>query len=61
MFGRARNQAGVLLELKSDSAFDPKDEAALIRFRNKVWSVVMFSILHCRSVWILQAICGRSE
>ena len=37
MFGRARNQPGILLEPKPEAAFDPKDEAALVQFRNKVW------------------------
>lgn len=39
MFGRARNQPGVLLELKPEYAFDPKDEDALAKFRNKIWYV----------------------
>ena len=37
MFGRGKNQVGVLIEPKPDQAVDPKDEKALIEFRNKIW------------------------
>ena len=37
MFGRGRDQPGILLELKPEHAFDPQDEAALVKFRNKIW------------------------
>jgi hypothetical protein len=37
MFGRQRESAGLLVELIPGHAFDPKDEAALTAFRNKIW------------------------
>lgn len=37
MFGRGRAQVGVVVELKPEFAFDPKDEAKLIEFRNALW------------------------
>ncbi|KAH8088908.1 putative aminoadipate reductase [Cristinia sonorae] len=37
MFGRARNEPGVLLEPRPQFAFDPADESKLIEFRNQVW------------------------
>ena len=37
MFGRQREQAGLLVELEAEHAFSPDDEAALIAFRNKIW------------------------
>ncbi|EKM51562.1 uncharacterized protein PHACADRAFT_127221 [Phanerochaete carnosa HHB-10118-sp] len=40
MFGRAREQAGLLVELAKEHTFDPSDEVALIQFRNKLWPVV---------------------
>ncbi|TFK51599.1 acetyl-CoA synthetase-like protein [Heliocybe sulcata] len=40
MFGRERNQVGILVEPKTGYAFDPKDETALAAFRNKLWPVV---------------------
>ncbi|KAK0230496.1 hypothetical protein IW262DRAFT_1453406 [Armillaria fumosa] len=36
-FGRGMFQAGVLVEPKSQFAFDPKDESKLAEFRNKIW------------------------
>ncbi|EKM51563.1 uncharacterized protein PHACADRAFT_212203 [Phanerochaete carnosa HHB-10118-sp] len=40
MFGREREQAGLLVELAERHAFDPNDEAALVQFRNELWPVV---------------------
>ncbi|GJE88440.1 acetyl-CoA synthetase-like protein [Phanerochaete sordida] len=40
MFGRGREQAGLLVEPAEKYAFDPRDEAALIRFRHMLWPVV---------------------
>ena len=37
MFGRGRDEAGVLIQPAPEHAFDPHDEAALIAFRNKLW------------------------
>lgn len=37
MFGRGKNQVGVLIEPNPANAIDPKDEQALIEFRNKIW------------------------
>jgi long-subunit acyl-CoA synthetase (AMP-forming) len=40
MFGRERNQPGILVEPAEARAFDPADEAALAAFRNEIWCVV---------------------
>jgi long-subunit acyl-CoA synthetase (AMP-forming) len=40
MFGRERNQVGILLEPTESHAFDPTDESALAAFRNAVWATV---------------------
>ncbi|KAJ7439939.1 putative aminoadipate reductase [Mycena latifolia] len=40
MFGRERNQVGVLIEPNPQSQFDPKDEQQLAKFRNLIWPVV---------------------
>ncbi|TCD66635.1 putative NRPS-like protein biosynthetic cluster [Steccherinum ochraceum] len=37
MFGRARAQAGVLIELHPNAVIDPNDEKALADFRNTIW------------------------
>jgi hypothetical protein len=37
LFGRERNQAGVLVEPAEAFAFDPTDESDLAAFRNKIW------------------------
>jgi hypothetical protein len=37
MFGRGQDQAGILVEPTDGNGFDPKDEVALIAFRNKIW------------------------
>ena len=37
MFGREREQAGVLIEPQPEYAIDPNDERALAEFRNKIW------------------------
>ena len=37
MFGREREQAGLLVEPYSEHAVDPADETALAEFRNKIW------------------------
>ena len=42
MFGRGRNQCGVLIEPQPAYAVDPADEAALVKFRNDIWCVSMF-------------------
>ncbi|KAJ3543082.1 hypothetical protein NM688_g5900 [Phlebia brevispora] len=40
MFGREREQAGILIEPHPKYAVDPDDEAALAEFRNKIWPSV---------------------
>ena len=37
MFGKGREQAGILLEPAEEYQIDPNDQAALIDFRNKIW------------------------
>lgn len=37
MFGRAKEQAGLLVEVESEHDFKPDGENALIDFRNKIW------------------------
>ena len=37
MFGREREQPGILIEPQPEHAVDPNDEAALVAFRNKIW------------------------
>jgi len=39
MFGRERDQAGVLIELKASYAIDPSDEQDVISIRNTLWFV----------------------
>ncbi|EPQ57834.1 acetyl-CoA synthetase-like protein [Gloeophyllum trabeum ATCC 11539] len=40
MFGRGRDQVGILIEPHPAQAIDPKDEKAVIEFRNKIWPTV---------------------
>ena len=37
MFGREREQPGILIEPQPEHAVDLDDEAALVAFRNKIW------------------------
>ena len=37
MFGRQREQAGILIEPTAEYAFDPSDEALVVDFRNRIW------------------------
>ena len=37
MFGREREQPGIVIEPQPEHAVDPNDEAALVAFRNKIW------------------------
>ena len=47
MFGRGREQAGVLIELHEDYAWDdPNDDQKLTEFRNKIWYVISALALH---------------
>lgn len=39
MFGRERDQAGVLIELKASYAIDPSNEQDVISIRNTLWFV----------------------
>ncbi|GJE99727.1 acetyl-CoA synthetase-like protein [Phanerochaete sordida] len=40
MFGREREQPGILVEPSAEHAIDPRDEKALVAFRNKIWARV---------------------
>ncbi|GJE99007.1 acetyl-CoA synthetase-like protein [Phanerochaete sordida] len=40
MFGRGREQCGVLIEPRPEHAVQPNDQAALVEFRNKIWPAV---------------------
>ncbi|KAJ3525806.1 hypothetical protein NM688_g8348 [Phlebia brevispora] len=40
MFGRGRNEPGILIELHPEDAIDPRDETAVIHFRNEIWPIV---------------------
>ncbi|KAJ6601010.1 putative aminoadipate reductase [Mycena vulgaris] len=40
MFGRERNQVGVLIEPSSQFKLEPKDERQLANFRNLIWPVI---------------------
>ncbi|KAF7798276.1 hypothetical protein EIP86_009494 [Pleurotus ostreatoroseus] len=40
IFGRGKEQAGLLIELHPEYAIDPNDEQALAEFRNKIWHTV---------------------
>ncbi|KAF8215590.1 acetyl-CoA synthetase-like protein [Mycena galopus ATCC 62051] len=40
MFGRERNQVGVLIEPNHHYAMDPTDEQQLVKFRNLIWPVI---------------------
>lgn len=39
MFGRGRNQTGVLVEPRPEYALDVTDPAQVAEFRNKIWYV----------------------
>ena len=41
MFGRERNQVGVLIEPNHDYQLDPTDEEQLVKYRNLIWPVVV--------------------
>ena len=40
MFGRERNQVGVLVEPRAEYAIDTRDDSAVAAFRNQVWYVL---------------------
>ena len=46
MFGRERDQPGVLIELEPRYAIDVSDEQEVIKARNLVWSVFFLSPLY---------------
>ena len=48
MFGREREQAGILTEPSKDSTFDLKDAAALEAFRDRIQYVVSLYMLRRR-------------
>jgi hypothetical protein len=37
MFGRERNQVGILVEPVPNRAFDPSDSEVLAGYRNEIW------------------------
>lgn len=39
MFGRERNQVGIIVEPRREHAVDIQDDNALAEFRNKIWCV----------------------
>ena len=41
MFGRGRFNPGVIIEPKSEFAFDPEDQEKLAEFRNRIWCVFL--------------------
>jgi hypothetical protein len=41
MFGRARDQAGILIELTSSHQIDATDHVQLATLRNEIWSVLV--------------------
>ena len=40
MFGRGKNEPGVIIELRPEYVFDVTDEKAVIKFRNLIWYVL---------------------
>lgn len=42
VFGRERDQPGVLIELKPPFQIDVEDESAVIEIRNVIWSVTKY-------------------
>ncbi len=48
MFGRERDQPGVLIELEPKYAINVNDEQEVIKARNLVWSAVLdLLVLYC--------------
>jgi hypothetical protein len=41
MFGRERNQVGLLIEPKMQYRVDPKDDQQVEKFRNSIWSEII--------------------
>lgn len=37
MFGRAKPQAGILIDPVPEHAIDPKDETAVTKFKDEIW------------------------
>jgi hypothetical protein len=53
MFGRERDQAGVLIELKASYAIDPSNEQDVISIRNTLWFVnLVFFFSHTSDITI---------
>jgi long-subunit acyl-CoA synthetase (AMP-forming) len=51
MFGRGRNQVGVLVETDTVHAFDPANEVALAAFRNLIWYTTLLSTSMSMLIW----------
>ena len=47
MFGRARNQPGILIEPKPIYAIDIEDSSQVAQFRNLIWCVFLCILLLC--------------
>ncbi|KAG6902725.1 hypothetical protein C0995_012389 [Termitomyces sp. Mi166 len=45
IFGRERDQTGILIQLKTESEIDVEDDAQLAFLRNQLWSVELFRLL----------------
>jgi hypothetical protein len=45
IFGRGHFQAGVIVDPKPAFKFDPSDLANLAEFRNRIWCVLLLSLL----------------
>ena len=45
MFGREREQPGVIIEPVAEDAIDPNDQVALSRLRNKLWCVTRLHVI----------------
>lgn len=51
MFGREREQPGIIVEPMPEDAIDPADQMALGRLRNKLWCVA-------EAVWCSKSLTG---
>ena len=48
MFGRGRDEAGILVEPAAGYAVDTRDDAKVAALRDAIWCVAGFHISHCR-------------
>ena len=47
MFGREREQPGILIEPKTEEVVDQTDEEGLVQYRNKIWWVDLHKYCSC--------------